>query len=290
MLRIRTGARHGLRWGMFGFVAAVFTISSHPTQAAPYADIVVDANSGTVLHSTNPDALRHPASLTKIMTLYLLFEQLEAGKLKLDTPLPVSAHAAGQTPTKLGLKPGQHARGRGRDQGHRHPLGERRRRRGRGGDRRRRERVRQADDAQGARARHEPHHLQERLRPAGQRPGHHGARPGHARPRHPGALPALLQIFLDPLVHLSRPVDRQPQSSARQGRRRRRHQDRLHQRLRLQPRDVGAPRQPLSRRGRHGRQQRGQPRRAHARPDRARRSRRPRPSAPHRWSPRPSDA
>jgi D-alanyl-D-alanine carboxypeptidase len=106
MLRIRTGARDGLRWGAFGFVAAVLTLSSHPTHAAPYADIVVDANSGAVLHATNPDARRHPASLTKIMTLYLLFEQLEAGKFKLDTPLKVSAEAAGQTPTKLGLKPG----------------------------------------------------------------------------------------------------------------------------------------------------------------------------------------
>ena len=106
MLRIRTGARDGLRWGAFGFVAAVLTLSNHPTHAAPYADIVVDANSGAVLHATNPDARRHPASLTKIMTLYLLFEQLEAGKFKLDTPLKVSAEAAGQTPTKLGLKPG----------------------------------------------------------------------------------------------------------------------------------------------------------------------------------------
>src|SRR5262249_34825081 len=84
MLRIRTGARHGLRWSVFGFVAVVLTISSDRTEAAPYSDIVVDANSGTVLHSTNPDSRRHPASLTKIMTLYLLFEQLEAGKLKLD--------------------------------------------------------------------------------------------------------------------------------------------------------------------------------------------------------------
>jgi D-alanyl-D-alanine carboxypeptidase len=106
MLRIRTGARHGLRWGVFGFVAAVVSIPSNPTQAAPYADIVVDANTGTVLHSTNPDAQRHPASLTKIMTLYLLFEQLEAGKLKLDSQLKISAEAAGQNPTKLGLKPG----------------------------------------------------------------------------------------------------------------------------------------------------------------------------------------
>jgi D-alanyl-D-alanine carboxypeptidase len=91
---------------MFGFVAAVFTLPSQPIQAAPYADIVVDANSGTVLHSTNPDAQRHPASLTKIMTLYLLFEQLEAGELKLDSQLKVSSEAAGQAPTKLGLKPG----------------------------------------------------------------------------------------------------------------------------------------------------------------------------------------
>jgi D-alanyl-D-alanine carboxypeptidase len=106
MLRIRTGARDGLRWGLFGFVAAVLTLSNHPAQAAPYADIVVDANSGAVLHATNPDARRHPASLTKIMTLYLLFEQLEGGKLKLDSALKVSAEASGQTPTKLGLKPG----------------------------------------------------------------------------------------------------------------------------------------------------------------------------------------
>ena len=73
----------------------------------PYAAIVVDANSGRVLHASNPDGLRHPASITKVMTLYLLFEQLEAGKLRLDTGLPVSAHAAAQEPSKLGLEPGQ---------------------------------------------------------------------------------------------------------------------------------------------------------------------------------------
>jgi D-alanyl-D-alanine carboxypeptidase len=106
MLRIRTGARDGLRWGLFGFVAALLTLPNGPAHAAPYADIVVDANSGAVLQATNPDALRHPASLTKIMTLYLLFEQLEAGNLKLDSALKVSAEAAGQSPTKLGLKPG----------------------------------------------------------------------------------------------------------------------------------------------------------------------------------------
>jgi D-alanyl-D-alanine carboxypeptidase len=73
----------------------------------PTASIVMDGNSGAVLEESNPDALRHPASLTKVMTLYLLFEQLDAGKIRLDTPLKVSEHAAEQAPTKLGLQPGQ---------------------------------------------------------------------------------------------------------------------------------------------------------------------------------------
>jgi D-alanyl-D-alanine carboxypeptidase len=73
----------------------------------PFASIVVDGNSGAVLQAANPDALRHPASLTKVMTLYLLFERLESGRLKLDSPLKVSEHAAEQAPTKLELKPGQ---------------------------------------------------------------------------------------------------------------------------------------------------------------------------------------
>ncbi len=73
----------------------------------PYASIVVDANTGRVLQQTNADNLRHPASLTKMMTLYLLFEQLAAGKMKLSTEMPVSAHAAAMAPTKLDLKPGE---------------------------------------------------------------------------------------------------------------------------------------------------------------------------------------
>jgi D-alanyl-D-alanine carboxypeptidase len=84
----------------------------HKAQAAEsyqpsYSSIVVDINSGEVMQATNADAPRHPASLTKIMTLYLLFERLEQGKIKLQTELPVSAHAAVQAPSKLGLKPGE---------------------------------------------------------------------------------------------------------------------------------------------------------------------------------------
>ena len=75
-----------------------------------FSSIIVDANSGATLQATNPDAPRHPASLTKIMTLYLLFERLEAGKIRLDTEMPVSEHASEQAPTKLGLHPGQSIR------------------------------------------------------------------------------------------------------------------------------------------------------------------------------------
>ena len=72
-----------------------------------YSSIVVDAGSGAVLSSVNPDALRHPASLTKVMTAYMLFGALRDGRLSLDQPVPVSAHAASQQPSKLGLLPGR---------------------------------------------------------------------------------------------------------------------------------------------------------------------------------------
>jgi D-alanyl-D-alanine carboxypeptidase len=76
-------------------------------RAANIAAIVVDANSGRVLYANNQDEVRHPASITKVMTLYLLFEQLEKGRLHLDSRLRVSAHAASQAPTKLGLDEGE---------------------------------------------------------------------------------------------------------------------------------------------------------------------------------------
>jgi len=73
----------------------------------PLASIVVDANTGKVMQATEADSPRHPASLTKIMTLYLLFERLESGKIKMTTEMPVSPHAAMQAPSKLGLQPGE---------------------------------------------------------------------------------------------------------------------------------------------------------------------------------------
>lgn len=71
-----------------------------------FAAIVVDGNTGRTLYARNEDQPRHPASITKVMTLYLLFEQLEKGRLRLDSEIPVSAHAAAQAPTKLGLRAG----------------------------------------------------------------------------------------------------------------------------------------------------------------------------------------
>jgi len=71
-----------------------------------FSSIIVDANSGATLESNSPDGIRHPASLTKVMTLYLLFERMEANKITLDTEMPVSEHASEQDPTKLGLRPG----------------------------------------------------------------------------------------------------------------------------------------------------------------------------------------
>ena len=71
------------------------------------AAIVVDAKTGKTLYASQADAHRYPASLTKMMTLYLTFEALDAGKISLNTPVPVSRHAAAQQPSKLYLKPGE---------------------------------------------------------------------------------------------------------------------------------------------------------------------------------------
>ncbi len=71
--------------------------------APKYAALVIHADSGDVLFERYPDAKRYPASLTKMMTLYMLFDELEAGRLSLDSDLMVSAQAAGQPPSKLGL-------------------------------------------------------------------------------------------------------------------------------------------------------------------------------------------
>ncbi|WP_250152214.1 D-alanyl-D-alanine carboxypeptidase [Ancylobacter radicis] len=86
--------------------AVTRTVADNGAWKRGYSDIVIDANTGKVLHEENADALRHPASVTKVMTLYLLFEQLEARRLRLDSQLRVSPYAAAQQPSKLGVKAG----------------------------------------------------------------------------------------------------------------------------------------------------------------------------------------
>jgi D-alanyl-D-alanine carboxypeptidase len=129
MLRTTLASSRGLRVCVFGLAtitsAIIFTTDSadarryrhsahhvrhheaRESYSPAFSSIIVDGNSGATLSANNPDASRHPASLTKIMTLYLLFERLDAGKMKLDTEMEVSEHASEQAPTKLGLRPGQ---------------------------------------------------------------------------------------------------------------------------------------------------------------------------------------
>ena len=75
--------------------------------AAKYASFVIDADSGQVLHAVNADTRNYPASLTKMMTLYMVFDALEKGQLSLDEPITISARAARQPASKLGLRRGQ---------------------------------------------------------------------------------------------------------------------------------------------------------------------------------------
>jgi D-alanyl-D-alanine carboxypeptidase len=86
---------------------AVVRMPASPTDPDKDAALVVDGATGKVLYARNETAERHPASLTKMMTLYLLFDALKAGKVTMQTQLPVSYHASIQKPTKLGLRPGQ---------------------------------------------------------------------------------------------------------------------------------------------------------------------------------------
>lgn len=88
------------------FIAfAAFSTTGHHAHARN-ASIVVDFETGRVLHAVNPDVRNYPASLTKMMTLYMAFEAMEKGRLKMSQQLPISARAAAARPSKLGLTPG----------------------------------------------------------------------------------------------------------------------------------------------------------------------------------------
>lgn len=97
-------ARYGL------FLLAMTVLALLPplrAQSAPYAAMVIDARTGEVLHSRNADTRLHPASLTKMMTLYVTFEAIRNGEISLDTVVRISRKAASEPPSKLGLRAGQ---------------------------------------------------------------------------------------------------------------------------------------------------------------------------------------
>lgn len=86
---------------------SVMNTAVTPIRSDKYAAIVVDANTGRVLFEKDSRQPRYPASLTKMMTLFMLFEALDEGRVTLDTQIPVSAYAAKRPPSKIGFKPGQ---------------------------------------------------------------------------------------------------------------------------------------------------------------------------------------
>jgi D-alanyl-D-alanine carboxypeptidase len=95
-----------------------------PLQAAPFAAIVMDGRTGEVLYEKNADTRLHPASLTKMMTLYIVFQEIEAGRLTLDTKVTVTKYAASQPPSRLGPEAWPEDRGALPDPRGGHQVGE----------------------------------------------------------------------------------------------------------------------------------------------------------------------
>lgn len=104
----RSAGHHARRLQRAGLsVCLSALVLAAPAWAAPKATLVMDARTGQVFAQTNADTRLHPASLTKMMTLYLAFEAVERGELTMDTPIRISSNASSEIPSKLGLKTGQ---------------------------------------------------------------------------------------------------------------------------------------------------------------------------------------
>jgi D-alanyl-D-alanine carboxypeptidase len=94
-------------WRLFVVALALVMATGLAEARGKFAAVTVDARTGEILFSNDIDGIRHPASLTKMMTLYVLFQDLKAGKVRLSTPFTVSRRAATMAPSKIGFKPGQ---------------------------------------------------------------------------------------------------------------------------------------------------------------------------------------
>ena len=95
-----------LAWVVGAAIAVIPSAAKAQIGSERYSSIVIDAANGNVLEAASPDAPRHPASLAKLMTLYMVFEALRDRRIGLDQLVPVSPHAASMEPSKLGLVPG----------------------------------------------------------------------------------------------------------------------------------------------------------------------------------------
>ena len=105
---MKAWSKQQIRWGLMAFATFwMLVVVPLSAAAAPYAAMVMDARSGEVVHARNADTRLHPASLTKMMTLYIVFEAVENGEIDLDTMVTISQHAASEPPSKLGLRAGQ---------------------------------------------------------------------------------------------------------------------------------------------------------------------------------------
>ena len=101
-----------LRLFFLPLILALAVVIAPQPSFAKYASIIVNETTGKVMYSRNADKRLFPASLTKVMTLYIVFEEIEAGRLTLDTRMKVSRVAAGRSPSKLWLKTGSTIRTR----------------------------------------------------------------------------------------------------------------------------------------------------------------------------------
>lgn len=106
-IKMRIARRSFTGGGWFSLLLVCLAFLTSPAMAAkPTTWIVLDASTGQILSKENPDALNYPASLTKMMTLFLTFNALEHHRISLDQQFTVSRHASAQQPSKLGLRPG----------------------------------------------------------------------------------------------------------------------------------------------------------------------------------------
>ena len=231
-------------------LALLFVAASELPASAAGPSLLFDVSNGKVLYAEDPDNQWHPASLTKLMTAYLAFEAVKSGKLALNSKITCSAAAQRRAAEQGRAADRRRAHGRSGAAGAHHQIRQRRRRHAGRGGRRQRGRLRRQDERDGPAARHVAHQVRQSQRPAGRRSGDDRARPRQAVARHRHRLPRVRALLVDAADAARQEPRALAQRAARHRRGRRRHEDRLHLRLRLQHRGQRHARRAPPRRGR----------------------------------------